>query len=101
MVNKRRPEIGIRMALGAERRDMMRMVLSQGLRITASGTILGIVVSLAAMRLLSSALYGVKPTDAISFIGGAVVVVLVAVAASCIPALRAAKVDPMVALRYE
>lgn len=101
MVNKRQREIGIRMALGAERRDMMRMVLGQGLKIATTGTILGLALSLAGMRLLSSALYGVKPTDVITFLSSAVVVILVAVAASCIPARRAAKVDPIVALRYE
>lgn len=101
MVSKRQHEIGIRMAMGAERGTVMRMVLGQGLRIAAIGTAVGLAISLATMRLLSSGLYGVKPNDAISFLGSAAVVILVAVAASYIPARRAAKVDPMVALRYE
>ncbi len=101
VVTKRRHEIGIRMALGAERRNVLRMVLGQGLRIAAVGAGLGLVASLVTMRLLSSMLYGVKPTDGISLLGSSVVVILVATAASYFPARRAAKVDPMVALRYE
>lgn len=101
VVNKRRHEIGIRMALGAERRDVLAMVLGQGLRIAAVGAGLGLVASLAAMRLLSSVLYGVKPTDGLTFFGSSMVVILVAVAASCFPARQATKIDPIVALRYE
>jgi putative ABC transport system permease protein len=101
VVSRRHREIGIRMAMGAERGAVMRMVLAQGLRTAAIGTSLGLVVSLGTTRLLSSMLYGVKPIDPISLLGGSVVVILVAIAASYIPARRAAKVDPMVALRYE
>jgi putative ABC transport system permease protein len=101
VVNKRRHEIGIRMALGAERRDVLAMVLGQGLRIAAVGAGLGLVASLAAMRLLSSVLYGVKPTDGLTFFGSSMVVILVAVAASYFPARQATKIDPIVALRYE
>ena len=79
----------------------MRMVLGQGLRTAAIGTALGLIVSLGTTRLLSSMLYGVNPTDALSLLGSTVLVILVAIAASYIPARRAAKVDPMVALRYE
>ncbi len=101
VVNKRQHEIGIRMALGAERGNVLRMVLGQGLRIAAVGAGLGLVASLAAMRLLSNVLYGVKPTDGPTLFGSSVVVILVAVAASYFPARRAAKLDPIVALRYE
>jgi predicted permease len=101
VVSRRQREIGIRMAMGAERGAVMRMVLGQGLRTAAIGTALGLIVSLGTMRLLSSMLYGVKPTDALSLFGSATIVILVAIAAAYFPARRAAKVDPMVALRYE
>jgi predicted lysophospholipase L1 biosynthesis ABC-type transport system permease subunit len=101
VVSKRQQEIGIRMAMGAERGTVMRMVLAQGLRTTAIGMGLGLVASLGTMRLLSSMLYGVSPSDPISLLGSSVLVILVAIAASYIPARRAARVDPMVALRYE
>ena len=89
------------MALGAERRNVLRMVLGQALKITALGAGLGLVASLGTMRLLSSLLYGVKPSDPLSLLGSSVVVILVAMVATYFPARRAAKVDPMVALRYE
>jgi ABC-type lipoprotein release transport system permease subunit len=101
VVSKRQHEIGIRMALGAERRKVLRMVFGQGLRIAAVGAGLGLVASLATMRLLANLLYGVKAIDGLTLFGSSVVVVVVAVAASYFPARRAAKVDPMQALRYE
>lgn len=101
VVSRRQQEIGIRMAMGAERGTVMRMVLAQGLRTAAIGAGLGLIVSLGTMRLLSSMLYGVRPTDPISLLGSSVVVIVVAIAASYFPARRAAKVDPMVALRSE
>jgi len=101
VVSRRQREIGIRMAMGAERGTVMRMVLVQGLRTAAIGTGLGLVASLATMRLLASMLYGVKPTDGLTLFGSLVVVIVVAAAASYFPARRAAKVDPMQALRYE
>jgi predicted permease len=101
VVSRRQQEIGIRMAMGAERGTVMRMVLAQGLRTAVIGMGLGLVASLGTMRLLSSMLYGVKPTDPISMLGSAAAVTLVAIAATYFPARRAAKVDPMVALRYE
>jgi len=101
VVSRRQREIGIRMAMGAERGTVMRMVLVQGLRTAAIGTGLGLVASLGTMRLLSSMLYGVRPSDPISLLGSAAAVVVVALAASYFPARRAAKVDPMVSLRYE
>ncbi len=101
VVNKRQHEIGIRMALGAEHGNVLRMVLGQGLRIAAVGSGLGLVASLAAMRLMSNILYGVKPTDGLTLFGSSAVVILVAIAASYFPARRAAKLDPIMALRYE
>jgi len=101
LVNRRRHELGIRMALGAERRDVSRLVLGQGLKLAALGTTIGLLASLGVTRLLSSLLYGVKPTDPVAFAGSAALVILVAAAASYFPARGATKVDPMVALRYE
>jgi len=100
-VNRRSQEIGIRMALGAERKDIVRMVVGQGLKLAVVGTAAGLVASFFAMRLMSTMLYGVKPTDPIAFAGSALLVVLVALLAAWIPARRAAAVDPMQALRAE
>jgi predicted permease len=101
VVNRRSQEIGIRMALGAERGDILRMVVGHGLKLAAIGTGAGLAASLLAMRLLATMLYGVKPTDPIAFAGSAALVILVALAASWIPARRAATIDPMKALRTE
>ena len=100
-VSKRQHEIGVRMALGAERRNVLLMVLGQAMKTAAVGAGLGLVASMGTMRLLSSMLYGVKATDALTLFGGLVVVILIAIVASYLPARRAAKVDPIVALRWE
>ncbi len=99
IVNRRTREIGIRMAFGAERRNIVRMVLRQGLILAGTGAGIGFAASLLTTRLLASVLYGVKPTDPLSFVASAIFVALVTLTASWIPARRAASVDPIQALR--
>lgn len=99
--SRRTHEIGIRMALGAQREDVMRLVLKEGMLIVALGVAIGVVAAGAFARTLESLLYGVTATDMNSFAASAVVLVIVALAACYIPARRAMRVDPMVALRHE
>ena len=101
MVLQRTREIGIRVALGAQRRDIMRMVLRQGIRATLAGVAVGVVAGLALTRLLRSLLFGVTPGDWLTFLSVALLLLVVALAACSIPARRATRVDPIVALRYE
>jgi len=98
---QRTREIGISLALGAQRRDIMRMVLRRGIRATLAGVGIGVLVGLALTRLLRSLLYGVTPGDWLTFLSVAVLLLVVALAACSIPARRATRVDPIVALRYE
>ncbi|MGH7936519.1 MAG: FtsX-like permease family protein, partial [Chthoniobacterales bacterium] len=100
-VAQRTREIGIRLAVGAQRRDVLVMVLRQGLTLTLLGVAFGVAISLGSTRVLSRFLYGVTPTDAPTFAAVAMLLVGVALAACLIPARRATKVDPIVALRYE
>jgi len=100
-VKRRVQEIGIRLALGARIEDVLRMVIVEGMKPTLLGVVIGAVGALAMGHVLSSLIYGVKPTDPVTFLAVAVLLGAIALMASVIPAYRAAKVDPMVALRYE
>jgi len=100
-VERQTREIGVRMALGAERTDVLGMVMRRGLMLVASGAAIGALGALGAVRALASELYGVKPSDPWTFSGSALLVLLVGCAAGYIPARRAMRVDPVVALRYE
>jgi ABC-type antimicrobial peptide transport system permease subunit len=100
-VSRRTREIGIRMSLGAERRDVTRLILMRGMKLALMGVGLGVAGGLALTRVLSSLLYNVKPTDWPTYLFVAFLLSSVALLACFIPARRATKVDPMVALRYE
>jgi len=100
-VAQRTHEIGVRVALGAESADVLRLIVGQGLRLTLLGVALGWMGALGAARLLSGMLFGVSGSDPITFGAVAAMFVAVALAACYIPARRASRVDPLVALRYE
>jgi len=100
-VRRRVQEIGIRLAIGASVSDVLRMVVLEGMRPALAGVAIGAVAALALGKVMSSLLYEVKPTDPATFLTVALVLALIALLASMIPAYRAAKVDPIVALRYE
>jgi putative ABC transport system permease protein len=94
-------EIGIRMALGAARPDVFRMVIQEALIIAGAGIAAGLIGALALTRLISALLYKVKPWDPLTFAAVSVFLAAVAIAATCFPAFRATRVDPLVALRWE
>ncbi len=101
MVSQRTREVGIRLALGAQRGDIFQLIVGQGVVITLIGVGVGLAASLALTRFLSSLLFGVSAIDAVTFIAVSIVLVVVSLLACYLPARRAMKVDPMVALRYE
>jgi putative ABC transport system permease protein len=100
-VAQRTQEIGIRMALGAQMRDVLKLVLRSAMSLVLIGAVLGLVSAYAATRVMSSLLFGVTPTDLFTFVTVPLALILVALVASLVPARRATKVDPLVALRYE
>ena len=100
-VVQRTHEIGIRMALGAQQKDVLRMIVNQAMRMTLLGTALGLAGAWAASRLMSGLLFGVKPSDPATYAGVALLLGTVALLACFLPAQRAMRVDPLVALRYE
>jgi ABC-type antimicrobial peptide transport system permease subunit len=100
-VTQRTQEIGIRMALGASAADVQLSVLRQTMLLALTGSVIGVVASAAAARLMQSLLYGVRPGDMTTFAGMLIVLTLVAAVAGYVPALRASRIDPMSALRSE
>jgi ABC-type antimicrobial peptide transport system permease subunit len=100
-VAQRTRELGVRMALGATRGQVLGLVLGQGLRLAAAGVAIGIVAALALSRVVASLLYGVSATDLATFAGVPVALALIAMLATLVPARRATRVDPVVAMRTE
>jgi putative ABC transport system permease protein len=100
-VAQRTSEIGIRVAMGAQRRDVLRLILAQGSRLIVSGVALGIAAGLLITRLMAGLLYGISATDPLTFAGVALLLMTVALLACYVPARRAMRVDPLIALRYE
>ena len=94
-------EIGVRSALGASRRDIMGLILRQGLRLTTLGVVVGIGGALLATRLLATQLFGVSHVDPLTYVGVVVLLTLTSIVASALPAWRASRVDPVTALRSE
>lgn len=101
LVSRRRREMGVRMALGAQRRDVLWLVMKEGAKFAAGGIALGLGGAFLLARLLASQLYRVSPLDAVTYISVAVLVSIVTLAACYVPARRAMAIDPIIALRYD
>ena len=100
-VAQRTREIGIRMALGAQRSDVLKMTIGQGLKLVGAGVAIGLVAAMIVTRVMTSLLFGISATDPLTFVSIGAMLLAVSLLASYIPALRATRVDPMIALRYQ
>ena len=100
-VTQRTREIGVRLALGAQRGDILRLVVGQGMALTLAGLAMGLVLALTMTRFISTLLYGVSPSDPLIYLGISLLLMVVALAASYLPARRASNVEPVTALRHE
>jgi len=99
LVSRRTPEIAVRVALGAQRRDVFRLIMKEGLQLALAGILLGMAAAAIVTRVLSRELYGVEASDPVTYIVVAVAMLGVTMAACCIPTFRAMRVDPLIALR--